>query len=90
MEEKDFETKFKTLSKVSETFYNLRAGINEEKGGDLVGLLDNFYKAIVIRVEKVNIQGEDPAEIDEIIKSVYIVRDSIKDTVEQDPGTNIK
>jgi flagellar biosynthetic protein FliS len=88
IEENDFETKYKTLSKVSETFYNLRTGINVEKGGDLVGLLDNFYKAVVIKVEKVNIEGDDPAEIDEILKSVYIVRDSIKDSVEQDPGSN--
>lgn len=90
IEEKDFETKFNALNKITDTFYNLRAGINVDKGGEIVVLLDNFYRAIVTRVEKVNIEGDNPSEIDEIVKSVYIVRDSIKDSVEKDPGTNTR
>jgi flagellar biosynthetic protein FliS len=84
IEEKDYETKFKTISKVTDIFYNLRSGINEEKGGDIIKLLDNYYVSAIGKLEQINIKSEDPADVDQIIKSLNVVKDSIKDSAQRE------
>lgn len=84
IENREYEKKFKFLTQATEVFYSLRAGLDIEKGGELLGLLDKFYISIIDKINHVNMHGDDPVEVDSLIQSISIVRDSIKEKMEKE------
>ena len=86
IEEKDYETKFKTITKVTDILYSLRSGINEEKGGNIVKLLDNYYASTIAKLEQLNIKADGAGDIDQVIKSVNVVKDSIRESAQRENG----
>lgn len=81
--EKDYESKYKTLSKVTDVFYILRSGVDLENGGDAIKMLDNFYASAIHNLQQANIKAESPEELDSIIKAVSIVKDTIKSELDK-------
>lgn len=84
MKEKDYETKFKSLTKISDVFYVLKSGLRPEgegEGKDLIKMLDSFYDATIYNVHQLNLKSDDYTEVDKVIKAMSTVRDSIQEEV---------
>ena len=81
IENRDYETKFKTLSGLAEVFQLLQAGVDITQSGNLGQLLDNYYLAAITSIQRINMKDSTPAEIDQIVKSVNIIKDAINDSL---------
>lgn len=80
--EKDYETKFNTLTKVIDVFYILRTGVDIEKGGEPVKMLDNFYASLITNLEQANLKADVPEDLDNVVTAVKMVRDSIQNEMQ--------
>ncbi len=84
MKEKDYETKFKSLTKISDVFYVLKSGLKPEgeaEGKELIKMLDSFYDATIYNIHQLNLKAEDSSEVDKVIKSMVMVRDALQNEV---------
>lgn len=77
MEEKDYETKFKSLSRVTEVLYILQSGVDLKSEDSSSKMLDMFYGATITQLEQINLSGEDPEELQSLIEAIGEVRTAI-------------
>ena len=84
MKEKDYETKFKSLTKISDVFYVLKSGLKPEgegEGKELIKMLDSFYDATIYNIHQLNMKADDASEVDKVIKSMSMVRDALQNEI---------
>jgi flagellar biosynthetic protein FliS len=74
IEEKKYETKFKALTRVIETLYILKAGIDSESKDEQIKAIDIFYGSTIYQLEDINIKGDKPEALQPIIKAISEVR----------------
>ena len=53
-----------------------------EKGGEAIRTLDNFYASTIYNLERANLKAETPEDLDVILNAIILVRDSIKNEVD--------
>lgn len=83
--ERDYETKFKSLSKVEDVIIMLRSGIDMGKDQEnVLKSLDAFYESIHLSVSNAQIKAEEPEDLADIIEGMKIVRDSLKTELEEE------
>lgn len=80
--EKDYESKYKALTRVTDVFYILKSSVDQEGGGDAIRMLDNFYTSAIHNLEQANLKAETPEDLDAIISAIIMVRDSIKSEID--------
>jgi flagellin-specific chaperone FliS len=77
MSEGDYEAKFKALSRVIEVFYILKSGVDLKNSNESNKALDIFYGATIVNLEKINITGENPEELQSMISAIAEVRTAL-------------
>ena len=81
IKEKQYEAKYKALTKISDVFYLLKSGLNTEaegEGKELIQKLDSFYDVAIYNIHQINFKSEDPQDVDKVTKSVTLVRDCLQ------------
>ena len=73
----DYEAKFKALSRVIEVFYILKSGVELKNSNESNKALDIFYGATIVNLEKINITGENPEELQSMISAIAEVRTAL-------------
>jgi flagellar biosynthetic protein FliS len=73
MGEKDYEAKFKFLAKITEVLSILRSGIDEKSSHEHKNIA-SFYDITIEKLEYINIRGQEPEELDPIIKAMSEIR----------------
>jgi flagellin-specific chaperone FliS len=80
--ERDFETKFKALSRVIEVFYILKSGIDLETADESTKTIDVFYGATIVQLEKINMSDSEAGELQLMIDAIGEVRTAIISSTE--------
>lgn len=74
IDNKDYETKYKTISKVIEVFYILKSGITDDHLSSGDAALDIFYSSTIFHLEKINLQDLEEADIKPILEAMSDIR----------------
>lgn len=82
IEDKEYEAKFKSLSKVIEVFYILKSGLPKDSGDQAIKIMDNFYGATIHILESANMKGESPEEIQPAIDAIKEIKTSLSNIKE--------
>lgn len=83
IEKRDHETKYKSLTKIIDSFYILRSGIDKNLDKEEFKTIDNFYYFTIRGLEEINMKDGPADEIDIFIESFSQVRSSISSTMKE-------
>ena len=80
--EKDYETKYRNLTKAVDIFQILRSGIDESVG-EAMQVLGRFYDSTIYNLHQANIKFDTPEQMDYIIDVIIDVRNSMQSEIDK-------